>query len=412
MKKREKTLFVGIDVASRTNVAAFLDENNQQVIKPLEIPNNQRGVEFLEEKIEEVCQRNGFGKVKVGTEATSFYDFHLVDYLAESERLSAFDSETYRFNPKTIHHFKKVLKDQGKTDFVDAEAIAKRLKFGSLSCPYSSLKDYQSLQRLTRYRFYLIRRIVQEKGFLLSHLFLKNSSLCRERPIKRILGKTSRVLISEYLSAEEIANASLDELTQLIIKASRNRYKNPEEISRLVQRVSRESYRIRPSLARSLDLILASCFKSIQTYQDSLKKTNQAIAEELKGFRETLTSIPGIGPVFAAGILSEIAEISRFRSPDVLAKYTGLWWPKNQSGEFDAEERRLKKAGNKYLRSYLVEAANSLRVHNEEYKAFYQKKYTEVRRHQHKRALVLTARKLVRLVFSLLKTRQLYQEER
>lgn len=64
------------------------------------------------------------------------------------------------------------------------------------------------------------------------------------------------------------------------------------------------------------------------------------------------------------------------------------------------------------MRYYLVEAANSLPVHNEQYRAYYQKKYREVNKYQHKRALVLTARKLVRLVFFLLSKNQLYEPAR
>lgn len=45
-------------------------------------------------------------------------------------------------------------------------------------------------------------------------------------------------------------------------------------------------------------------------------------------------------------------------------------------------------------------------MHDAEYQAFYQKKYNEVRSHQHKRAIVLTARKLVRLVVRLLTTNE------
>ncbi|KUK11081.1 MAG: ISChy1, transposase [Clostridia bacterium 41_269] len=78
-----------------------------------------------------------------------------------------------------------------------------------------------------------------------------------------------------------------------------------------------------------------------------------------------------------------------------MAQYAGLTWSRYQSGDFDTEERRLTKTGNRYLRYYLVEAANSLQVHNEEYKAYYHAKYKEVAKHQHKRALVLTARKFV-----------------
>jgi transposase len=66
----------------------------------------------------------------------------------------------------------------------------------------------------------------------------------------------------------------------------------------------------------------------------------------------------------------------------------------------------------KYLRYYLIEAANSLRVHNEVFKSYYQKKYQEVKKHRHKRALVLTARKLVRLVFALLAKNQYYSQHR
>ncbi len=55
----------------------------------------------------------------------------------------------------------------------------------------------------------------------------------------------------------------------------------------------------------------------------------------------------------------------------------------------------MSKAGNRYLRYYLGEAANSMRKHNVEYGAYYRKKYNEVPKHQHKRALALTSRKFV-----------------
>ena len=57
------------------------------------------------------------------------------------------------------------------------------------------------------------------------------------------------------------------------------------------------------------------------------------------------------------------------------------------------------------------EAANSVRRHIPEYQAYYAKKYAEVPKHQHKRALALTSRKLVRLVFGLLAKNQLYTGE-
>ena len=72
----------------------------------------------------------------------------------------------------------------------------------------------------------------------------------------------------------------------------------------------------------------------------------------------------------------------------------------------------LTRSGNRYLRYYLGEAANMVRLKDPEYKAYYHKKFNEVRKHQHKRAIVLTARKLVRLVVRLLTTNQPYRPRR
>jgi len=121
----------------------------------------------------------------------------------------------------------------------------------------------------------------------------------------------------------------------------------------------------------------------------------------------SLTTIPGIGPVFAAGIIAEIGDLARFdHRHEKVASFAGLKWSKHQSADFTAEETRLKRTGSSYLRYYLCEAAQLVRMHDAEYRAYYQKKYDEVRHHQHKRATVLTARKLVRLVVRLLTTNE------
>jgi hypothetical protein len=80
-----------------------------------------------------------------------------------------------------------------------------------------------------------------------------------------------------------------------------------------------------------------------------------------------------------------------------------------ESGHFQAEDTVLTKRGNPYLRYALIEAANSVRIHCPEYQAYYQAKVAQSPKHSHKRALVLTARKLVRLVDALLRTDTTYQ---
>jgi len=66
------------------------------------------------------------------------------------------------------------------------------------------------------------------------------------------------------------------------------------------------------------------------------------------------------------------------------------------------------KSGNRFLKYYLCEAAMSLACCDTEYRRYYDLKYKEVNKYQHKRALALTARKFVRLVFRLLKDNRLY----
>jgi hypothetical protein len=85
---------------------------------------------------------------------------------------------------------------------------------------------------------------------------------------------------------------------------------------------------------------------------------------------------------------------------------------KSQSDQFQAEHTPLIRNCNRYLHHYFCEAANAVRMRDAEYKAYYDRKYHEVPKHQHKWALVLTARKLVRLVVRLLTTHQPYRPRR
>ncbi|WP_243473964.1 transposase [Schnuerera ultunensis] len=105
-------------------------------------------------------------------------------------------------------------------------------------------------------------------------------------------------------------------------------------------------------------------------------------------------------------------EFFVFDSHNSLTKYAGLTWRINQSGNYSSDDTRMTKTDNKYLRYYLIEAANSVKNHVPEYKEYYYKKYGEVTTHQHKRALALTSRKFVRLIFGLLTKNQIYSNDK
>jgi transposase len=69
-----------------------------------------------------------------------------------------------------------------------------------------------------------------------------------------------------------------------------------------------------------------------------------------------LMTVPGVGPVTAHTIASEIGDIGRFATPKKLTRYTGLCPFVRQPGNRDVRGP-LAKNGPKYLRWALVEAA-------------------------------------------------------
>jgi len=405
-----KTLYVGIDPHQKENVCCLLDQEGNKVINAFSVANNLEGAKELEDRIDLIMKEHCFTELKAATEAVSFFDLHIVDYLASSKLLSKYSPLIYQFNPKITSGFKSAYPDKDKTDTIDAFVVADRLRFGRLPEPYEDSQPYFPLKRLTRYRYHLVSNISREKNYFLTHLFLKYSSFSDVKPFSNVFGKAGIAVITEFFSSDEIASMDIEALVEFLIKESKNRFSDPEAVAQKVKQVARESYRIRPALANSVNLILSSTVENIRALTSSLKEVDLAIATEFKAFPNTLESVKGLGPVYSAGIFSEIGNIRRFSSHAKLAKFAGLTWRKTASGKFEAEETHMTKTGNDYLRYYFIEAANSLRTHNEEYRLYYQSKHKEVPKHQHKRAVSLTARKLVRLVFALLTKNRLYQE--
>ena len=148
---------------------------------------------------------------------------------------------------------------------------------------------------------------------------------------------------------------------------------------------------------------------AMRALESQINVLDKAIEQQFEIIHNTLTSIPGIGKVYSAGIIAEIGDVNRFQSQASVAKFAGLVWNQHQSGNFEAQDTRLIKSGNRFLRYYLLEAANSVRRCDSEFRRYYDLKYKEVNKHQHKRALALTARKLARFVFRLLKDDRLYR---
>lgn len=257
-----------------------------------------------------------------------------------------------------------------KTDPLDAYIIADFARCGRITSEPWRGAQFLALQRLSRHRLHLVECATREKAYMVSNIYLKFSELTvldkDEKPFSNTYGVTSAAVLTDFLSLDEITYSSIEDLVAFVSDKGKNRFSDPYETAKLLQKAARDSYRLDKVLYEPLNTSIASSFNVIKAFDDEIKTIDKAIVKAIKGLNTTeyksLTSIPGIGPVLASGILAEIGTITSFNSHDALAKYAGLTWRVKQSGSYSADDTRMTKTGNKYLRYYLIEALIALKT--------------------------------------------------
>lgn len=373
------------------------------------IGNNLGGAQTLSKKIAQALSEEAIANVSIGMEATSVYGENLVRFLKEDGNLSRYERKIHVLNPRQVKKFKESYPELPKTDPVDAFVIADHLRFGRISAevPMTDYR-YDALKNLTRARFFAVQNLTREKQRFLNQVFLKFSSLTQDKVFSNNFGATSLAILEEFESVDDLCYMDFDRLATFVRDKGRGRFADPDAVAKALQKAARSSYRLPKTINESVNQVLAVSLSGIRALESQIATLDKYIAQQISLIPNTLTSIKGIGPVYSAGIIAEIGDINRFKDQAALAKFAGLVWNKHQSGNFEAQDTKLIRSGNRYLRYYFIEAANSLRRCDSEYRRFYSLKFREVNKFQHKRALALSARKLVRLVFSLLKTNRLY----
>ena len=402
-------LFVGIDVSSKSNVVCLMKPDGAKH-SSFSVQNNLGGAKLLSKKIVSALEETQLSQLVIGMEATSVYGDNLMRFLREDAATAHFERKLHVLNPKQVKKFKEAYSDLPKNDYIDAFIIADNLRFGRIAREVTALQDYRydALKSLTRARFFAVQSLTREKQRFLNNVFLKFSSLTQEEVFSNTFGTTSLTILEAFDTIDDLANASLDDLICLIRTKGHGKFSDPEATAKALQAAARSSYRLPKTMNDSVNQVLAISISTMRAMDAQIKALDKAIAQQMAIIPNTLTSVKGIGPVYAAGLIAEIGDVNRFDSQASLAKYAGLVWQQHQSGDFEAQTTRLIKSGNRFLRYYLLEAANSLRRCDAEFRRYYDLKYREVNKFQHKRALALTARKLVRLVFRLLKDNRLY----
>jgi transposase len=401
------TLFVGIDVSKKSNVVRFTNSHGD-TLTVFSIPNNHDGANKLLDKLRNTLTTEDFQAVSIGMKSTSVYADHLALLLRNDDFLRKWGVKVHILNAKQVKAFKEAYPELPKNDNIDTLVIADYLRFGRISKEVNLDEKFVALKNLTRARFQVAQNLSREKTRFLDTLFYKFSSLDSSNVFSDTFGATSIAVITDFFSVDDINDMPLEDLAEFLVDKGKNKFDDPERIAKDLKAAAKSSYRLSKTVNDSINQLLAVRLVGIRSLQKQIKDLDKAIESYMQLFPAILNSIPGIGPVYSAGLLAEIADIQRFKNHAALAKYAGISWSQYQSGDYQASNTRLILSGNKYLKYYFLEAANKTRMHDAEFKRYYQSKFKEVPIYQHKRALALTARKLVRLVYSLLSTNQLY----
>jgi transposase len=131
--------------------------------------------------------------------------------------------------------------------------------------------------------------------------------------------------------------------------------------------------------------------------------------DDLKGKRDLIESIDGIGPITSATILGETPHIENFQTSKALTAFAGLCPHIRQSGTSIASSRTTK-IGNRAIRKALYMAAISALRHNAVIKAFGDRLRERGKRPME--VVVAAMRKLLVLVFGVLKTGRPFDPQR
>ena len=386
-------IIVGIDIAKRSHEACLINESGTTLSKTFSFPNSHAGVELL---LKQIRKHNPDSQpVVFGMEATGHY------WLALYSRLVQDGFLVHVINPIQSDSLRNFYIRQTKTDQVDSFLVAEVIRFGRFSQTVLAEPDLIALRQLCRYRFFLVDQISDVKRkviCLLDQVFPEYESL-----FSNLFGTSSRQMLADFSSPEEFLAVDTEKLASLLRQASHGRFGLPQ--ARRIQDAARHSFGVKLG-SEALTFELRQLVAQIDFLESQLAELGEQISRLYDQFDCTLHTIPGIGKVLAAVILSEIGDIHRFAAPEKLVAFTGIDPSLKQSGEFTGTQSHMSKRGSSYLRRAIWLAAFPASQFNPVLTAFYQKKRSEGKAHG--TALGAVSRKLIYTIFALLKSGQSY----
>ena len=387
-------IYVGIDVAKDKHDCFITNSDGEVLFKAFTFPNSREGFESLFRKIKSVS--DDFNNVKVGLEATGHYSYNLLSFLLDK------GLPTYVINPLHTNLFRKCLSlRKTKTDKVDSRTIATMMMSDMNLKSYSDISyRTEELKSLTRYRFNKVKERAKLKSSVSRLVCILFPEL--EKLVPTLHMASIYALLSEFPSANAVANAHLTRLSNLLSETSKGRYGKDTAVkfreaakSSIGSHMPAKSLELKHTIKLILELTI-----EINEIEVAIKRI---MDEEIQS---PILTIPGISYRMGAMIIAEIGDFSRFDSADKILAYAGMSPSTYQSGHVDNCYSQMEKRGSKYLRYALYNATKYVCHWDDSFAAYLAKKRSEGKHYNV--ALSHATKKLVRLIYAMEKSGQAY----
>lgn len=284
-----------------------------------------------------------------------------------------------------------------KNDNLDSQTICKYLiEHPDDFTPYTpSLYHSEALKSLSRKRFFIVDELRKAKltvNNLVQVIFPELKEL-----FSNIYGTSSISILKQFTTPKNIAKARKSSIARLL-----NGHCNCS--AEAIIYAAKNSVGISDEYLR---FQLIDAIEEMEHIQNRIDKFDVQIKAYVDELCPELLSIPGVGYVTAGLIMGEIRDISRFHSVESLISYSGMDIEPYDSGKYSAKNRRPSKKGSRYLRYALFQVARITWIYDPIFRAYYNKKISEGKHYYV--ALGHIQKKLIRVVYSILKNRSVYQ---